>query len=108
MRRNLRLIVPALVIAEVTYLVGRRLGPAIEARIIAGLASLNIQAPYPEDWSRIAEITSQYADSPLGGTDACVVALAEGMATAVVLTLDRRHFAALRPRHCDHLTLLPD
>jgi uncharacterized protein len=107
LRRDLRLVIPALVVAEVTYLVGRRLGPSVESRFLAGLAGINIQAPYPEDWDRVAELVEQYADFPLGGTDASVIALAERMATDLVLTLDRRHFAAVRPRHCDHLTLLP-
>jgi uncharacterized protein len=91
----------------VTYLVGRRLGPRAESRFLAGMSGLNVQAPYPEDWDRIAALVDQYADFPLGGTDASVIALAERMATDLVLTLDRRHFAAIRPRQCEHLTLLP-
>jgi predicted nucleic acid-binding protein len=107
-RADLRLVVPALVVAEVTYLVGRRLGPHIEARFLAGLSALSIQAPYAEDWQRIAELIGRYADFPLGGTDASVLTLAERLGTDVVLTLDRRHFGALRPDHCERLQLLPD
>jgi predicted nucleic acid-binding protein len=96
------------VVAEVTYLVGRRLGPQIEARFLAGLSQLSVQAPFAEDWERIAELVEYYANFPLGGTDASVIALAERLNTDLVLTLDRRHFGAVRPRHCDRLRLLPD
>jgi hypothetical protein len=43
----------------------------------------------------------------LGGTDASVVSLAERFKTDIILTLDRRHFGAIRPRHCDAFRLLP-
>jgi hypothetical protein len=41
-RSELRLVVPALVVAEVTYMVGRRLGAKAEARFLRGMASLEI------------------------------------------------------------------
>jgi uncharacterized protein len=108
LRRDLRLVVPAMVVAEVTYLVGRRLGSHIESRFLAGLSQLSVQAPFSEDWDRIAELVEHYANLPLGGTDASVVALAERLNTDLVLTLDQRHFANLRPRHCARLRLLPE
>ena len=67
-----------------------------------------MEAPAPEDRPRIAELVEQYADFPLGSTDASVVALAARLETDVVITLDRRHFSAVRPRHCEALRLLPD
>jgi predicted nucleic acid-binding protein len=106
-RRDLELVVPTLVVAEVTYLVGRRLGPAVEARFLAGLSAVDVDPPRPDDWSRIAELVEQYADFPLGGTDASVVALAERLDTDVVITLDRRHFAGVQARHRP-LHLLPE
>ena len=106
-REDFRLVIPTLVIAETTYLIGSRLGPVAEARFLAGLADLDIEAPSPSDWSRIAELVEDYGDFPLGGTDASVIALAERLGTPVVITIDRRHFGAVRPRHCEALTLLP-
>jgi predicted nucleic acid-binding protein len=38
---------------------------------------------------------------------ASVVARAERLDTDLVITLDRRHFAAIRPRHPPALRLLP-
>ena len=106
-RGDLRLVVPALVIAEATYFVGRRLGSVAEAEFIRGLGSLDVEAPAPEDFARIAELVEEYADFPLGGTDASAVTLAERLGAAVIVTLDRRHFAAVRPRHIDAFELLP-
>jgi len=60
------------------------------------------------DLARAAELVEQYADLPLGGTDACVVALAERLNVAEVATIDRRDFSVVRPRHVPALTLLPE
>ena len=99
--------IPALVVAEVTYLVGSRLGPKPEAAFLRGLAQIEVESPTSDDWDRIAELVDEYADLPLGGTDASVVALAERLDASVVITLDRRHFTAVRPRHRDAFELLP-
>lgn len=106
-RADLRLVVPALAIAEATYFIGRRLGSRAEATFLRGLAALDVEAPAAEDFDRIAELVDTYADLPLGGTDASVIALAERTGAEVVVTLDRRHFAAVKPRHREALTLLP-
>jgi predicted nucleic acid-binding protein len=106
-RADLRLVVPALVIAEATYFVGRRLGSAAESKFIRGVGELDIEGPSREDFPRIAELVEKYADFPLGGTDASVIALAERLDAPVILTLDRRHFAAIAPRHRKAFDLLP-
>lgn len=106
-RTDLRLVVAALVVAEATYFVGTRLGPSAERTFLAGLADLDVEGPSEEDFPRIAELVEQYRDFPLGGTDASVVALAERLGAPAIVTLDRRHFAAIRPRHRDTFELLP-
>jgi hypothetical protein len=106
-RRDLELVVPALVVAEATYLVGRRLGVKAEAAFLRGLGQIEIEPPRGDDWTRIAELVDEYGDLPLGGTDASVVALAERLDTATVITLDRRHFTVVRPNHRETLELLP-
>jgi len=105
---GLSLFVPAMVVAEATYLVGKRLGPTTEAEFLDGLADLEVLAPMPDDWRRIAELVKQYSDFPLGGTDASVIALAERLNTDLIVTLDRRHFSAVRPRHRSNWRLIPD
>lgn len=102
-----RLVIPSMVLGEATYLIGSRLGPEVEARFLRGLATVDVDTPARDDWERIAELVEKYADFPLGGTDASVVALAERLGTDLVITLDRRHFRAVKPRHCDVLRLLP-
>ncbi len=106
-RADLRLIVPALVVAEATYFVGRRLGAAAESRFLDGVGELDVEGPSREDFARMAELVKKYADFPLGGTDASVIALAERFGASIIVTLDHRHFAALAPRHCEAFQLLP-
>jgi predicted nucleic acid-binding protein len=106
-RADLDLIVPALVVAEVTYLVGSRLGPAAEAVFLRGLASLEVEAPAPEEWGAIGDLIERYADFPLGATDASVAVLADRSGTDLIVTLDRRHFAALRSKGGTAYRLLP-
>jgi predicted nucleic acid-binding protein len=106
-RADLRLVVPALVIAEATYFVGRRLGAAAEGRFLRGIGQLDVEGPSREDFVRMTELVDRYADFPLGGTDASVVALAERLDAQIILTLDRRHFAAIAPRHRAAFELLP-
>ena len=107
-RGDLAPVIPALVVTEVTQLLGSRYGPKAEARFLRGLAGFAVESPSPEDFTRVAELVDRYADFPLGGVDASVIALAERLDTPLVLTLDRRHFAAVKPAHRDALVLLPE
>ena len=102
-----QLVIPALCIAEVTYLLGRRKGPSAESAFLRGLEQFDVQAPLPGEWSRVAHLVEQYEGMGLGGTDASVVSLAERFKTDIILTLDHRHFRAIRPTHCDAFRLLP-
>jgi uncharacterized protein len=104
---GLHLVIPALCIAEAAYLIQSRRGPLVEARFLQGMETFDVQAPHSSDWRRIGELVEQYADFPLGGTDASVVALAERLRTDQIITLDHRHFRAVRPRHCDQFQLIP-
>ncbi len=93
------LVVPELVITEVVYLLATRLGVDAEIRFIGDLASGSLipEPVAPADWIRVAELVSVYRDLPLGTVDASVVATAERLGIAQVATLDRRHFAIVRP-----------
>lgn len=101
------LVIPALCVAEVAYFLQQRQGAEIEARFLRGLEGFDVQAPLADDWRRIAELVELYSDFPLAGVDASVVTLAERLGTDRIITLDRRHFSAIRPRHCSHFQLLP-
>lgn len=97
-RTDLELVVPALVVAEATYLIGRRLGARAEASFLRALVDLEVDAPAAEDWPAIADYVEQYSDFPLGGTDASIAALADRLGTELIITLDNRHFRAIRSR----------
>ncbi len=101
------LVIPALVVAEVSYLIGTRLGPHAESRFIAALARYEVEAPLAEEWARISQLVEKYGDLPLGATDASVVALAERLNTSWIATLDARHFRVVRPMHCAAFDLVP-
>jgi predicted nucleic acid-binding protein len=107
-RPRLRLVIPALIIAEVCYLIDSNLGAEAEAQLLASLSHFDVQAPVPEEWPRIAELVRILADFPLGGADASVIVLAERLRTDRVITFDRRHFRTVQPRHCKRFRLLPD
>jgi hypothetical protein len=97
-----------LVITEVTYLLGTRLGADAEVRFLGDLAAGNLLAASVAagDWMRIAELVATYRDLPLGTTDASVIATAERLGIGDIATLDRRHFTVVRSQLGD-LTLLP-
>jgi predicted nucleic acid-binding protein len=101
------LLVPAMCVAEATHIIERNLGSQVEAGYLAALATFHVVAPEPEDFPRMAELVRQYANFPLGGTDASIVAMAERLDIRTIITLDRRHFSAIRPRHCERFTVLP-
>jgi predicted nucleic acid-binding protein len=103
------LVVPALVVTEVAYLIGARLGAGAEAAFARALRDGELLVEPPtEDWARITELCETYADLPLGIVDASVIAAAERLRADSIATLDHRHFAVVRPVHLKAFTLLPD
>jgi predicted nucleic acid-binding protein len=105
------LIVPPTVVAEVCHMVARfRFGADLEAAFLRSMADGNLQPATlePADYERMAELVEQYADLKLGGSDASVIALAERLNIRTLLTLDRRHFGVVVPRHVPAFELLPD
>ncbi|MGH3546183.1 MAG: type II toxin-antitoxin system VapC family toxin [Mycobacteriales bacterium] len=103
------LVVPTLVITEVVYLIGTRLGAAAEVRFLGDLATgaFDIDPVHPADWLHIADLVARYRDFPLGTVDASVVACAGRRGSTVIATTDRRHFSVVRPRSGTAFTLLP-
>ncbi len=97
------------VLAETGWLLDRQLGPAAEAALYRSVANgeLVVERLSIADWKRIAELTERYADQPLGGVDAGLIAVAERLGLTTIATLDRRHFGVVRPAHVKTLTLIP-
>jgi len=103
------MLVPAPIVAEIGYLLAAKAGAKTEAGFLRALAvgdfvSIELMNT---DYHRMADLVEQYADLPLGTSDAAVVALAERTNVTEVVTLDRRHFTVVRPRHIKTFTLLP-
>jgi predicted nucleic acid-binding protein len=107
-RAEFQIVIPTMVVAESCYLIETRLGPVVESQFLSGLTETDVEAPTPDEWRRIAELVSIYRDFPLGAVDASVIVLAERLNTDLIVTLDQRHFRAVRPRHAEAFRLLPD
>jgi predicted nucleic acid-binding protein len=103
------IVLPVPAITEVAYLLARDISNEAAADFIASLASteLTLENPRQEDYSRSAEILRQYSDASLDFVDALIVAIAERLNIDRLLTLDRRDFQLIRPRHCTSFELLP-
>ena len=107
-RRDLDLLIPALVVAEVSWFAAARLGPRGEALFVRSLRDLNVEAPHPADWPIIADLVERCGDFPLGTVDASIVVLADRLGTDLIVTLDRRHFSAIRSPRGRSFRLLPE
>ena len=103
------LIVPATVIPEACYFFETYLGVRAEATFVGSLASgeLAVEPVTANDLARCVELLIEYADNPIGFVDASIVAMAERLNVRTILTLDRRHFTSIRPRHVPAFELLP-
>lgn len=60
-----------------------------------------------EDYERVHELLTTYADLMVGFVDCAVLAVTERLGEPKLATLDHRHFGVMRPRHVDALELLP-
>jgi len=107
-RRGLSFVPPSLLVAETAYTVGERFGAVAEPGFIRRLRAWTIETPSPDEWLRVAELIERDQDVPLGATDASVVVLAEWYRTDLLVTLDRRHFAVVRPNHVESFRILPE
>jgi uncharacterized protein len=103
------LVVPALVLAELDYWCARRLSTdawlLFLDDVLAG--AYRIEPPTDRDLRRARDIQATYRDLGLGVVDASIIALVERLGEPKVATLDRRHFATVRPNHVDALRILP-
>ncbi len=101
------LLAPITVVPEVTYLLATRLGAHAELAFVRSVADgeIGIEPVDAATCVRAQEVMMEYPD--IGFVDATLVALAERLKVSKIATTDRRHFAAIQPRHVPRLTLVP-
>jgi predicted nucleic acid-binding protein len=110
------LVIPQLVLAEVSYFINTRVKRAVGAKKAAEAelaliedittGTFRVEPVQEADWPRIAELIGRYRDFPLGITDASVMAAAERLDTPKIATLDTRHFHAVASARFGHFELL--
>lgn len=103
------LVAPQAILPEIGWLVSSRLGSKAEAAFFAALSSTGwtLEPLVSADFARVTELLVTYQGANLGFVDAAIVAIAERLGVRTLYTLDRRHFAIVRPRHIDGFTLAP-
>lgn len=97
------------VLAELDYLIQKRRGVADELRFLREVASgvYRLEPFDAEDIALAADLVERYSSLDIGLADASLVVLAARAATTRILSLDERHFRAIRPLRGRAFTLLP-
>jgi hypothetical protein len=97
------------VLAELDYHLLKLLGVDAELHFLADVAAgvFELATFTRNDIARAVPVLTKYRDLRVGLADASLVVLAERYDTTRILTLDERHFRAIRPLHADAFTLLP-
>lgn len=97
------------VLAELDYILTRTFGTKTELEFLAEVAEGAFElAPFGRaDLARAVTVLQKYSEMRIGLADASLAVLAERYGTMRILTLDERHFRAIKPLHADAFTLLP-
>lgn len=104
------MLVSHLVVAETDYLLTTRFGIATANRFLADVArgAWALVESAEGDINDVVTVNTQYEALKLGATDCLNMVLAAGYGTAVLFTLDHRHYRATKPlAEAPAFTLLP-
>jgi predicted nucleic acid-binding protein len=103
------LVLSPFVLAELDYLVTRELGTDASLELLSDVArgAYALAGFRDEDVAVAREVIDRYRDLGIGLADASLVVLAEREGTRRILTLDERHFRALRASDGRPFVLLP-
>lgn len=103
------LLLSPFVLAELDYLLMRHVGQHAQSALLDEVARGTYQLePFTAvDIARAKEVVDQYADLKVGLADASIVVLAERHGVTEVLTLDERHFRAIRVERRKRFRVLP-
>jgi predicted nucleic acid-binding protein len=104
------LVVVGSTLVEIDYWVRKGLTLEVWESFVEDIASgaYRLEPVSEADLARVAVLERRYADLGLGFVDASVIAVCERLGEDKVVTLDYRHFGAVRPAHCEALRLLPE
>ena len=91
-------LLPWAILPEVDYLVSSALGARAQDAFLADLAEGSFVVEYGKDADmvRAYAIVRKYATLRLGLVDAVVIAIAERIRAEAIVTLDLRHFSAVK------------
>ncbi|MCY3915848.1 MAG: PIN domain-containing protein [Chloroflexi bacterium] len=103
------LLMPDVVLPELSYLFRRDFGHAGIHRLLELIESFDVRyVPITaDDIPQMRAITMRYATSAFDIVDCCIMAIAERLDITRIATFDRRDFSIYRPRHCPFFELLP-
>ncbi len=103
------LLVSPFVLAELDYLLMRHIGHSAQIALMDEVArgAYRLEPFAAIDVARAREVIERYADLEIGLADASIVVLAERYSITDVLTLDERHFRALRIQSRKRFRILP-
>jgi predicted nucleic acid-binding protein len=103
------LLLSPFVLAELDYLIANRVSAAAARALLAQVAvgAYRLEPMDADDVAAAATIIDRYRDLELGLTDASLVVLAERHDTLDLLTLDERHFRAVRGPNGMPFRILP-
>ena len=108
-RESGAVIIPAAILAEIDCLLRTLLGTDAELDFLDGLlqGAYTLEPTDALDLARCRELVSQYRDLDIDLADAAVAATAERLGVSRILTVDLRHFRALRRSDGKPFLLLP-
>jgi predicted nucleic acid-binding protein len=103
-------ILSPIVLAELDYLLGTRVGSSAQQAFLGEVArgAYRLEPFGREDVAEASRVCARYEAHRIGIADASIVVLAGRHGARDVLTLDRRHFRALRRPNGRPFRLLPD
>lgn len=87
------------VLAELDYLLGSRVGQAAQQALLGEVSrgAYRLEPFSAADVEVASGVIAKYRDLEIGLADASLVVLAARHGVRDILTLDRRHFSAIRP-----------
>jgi predicted nucleic acid-binding protein len=103
------LLLSPFVLAELDSLLIDRVGPRAELALLDEVAggAYDLVPFSVDEVAAAAQLVGRYGELGIGLTDASIAVIAAAAKTTRLLTLDERHFRALRPLWGEAFTLLP-